>query len=437
MKKINLYTIALATLILSSACESDDKVVDEVLGTYTSGAVLRTLNRSGSFDMFRVEDTFSVTIEEQDENNGELIDRVDITVDFVDNNKAGATGDDTNLGVAFGTIQAADFTIGERGLPTADFSYSMQEALTALGVDLDQVLPGDRIAINFELFFTDGRSFKASDAAVTVTGGSFFSSPFGYSLLIDDGIAFGKQGLNANDINLVPGETNESYLVNISIDDDEEGDLLETLNIYKTFRDLTIDEDNPDVSEAEVLYETYSVAAIPLDTTGVRRFQLEIPLAELLPAGVTESRLALGDDVRIRYELVAKDGRIITTDEPDTEYFDVVATTRCIQLNRDSVYPGEYEIEFADSFGDGWDGAFITVEIDGVGTNYTLEGGSSGSSTFTVPEGTSTLVLTYVPGSFEEEHSYEILDPFGSTAAADGPEPVVGEISLRVCQPED
>ena len=437
MKKINLYTIALTSLLLSVSCESDDKIVDEVLGNFTSGAVLRTLDSNGSFDMFRVERTFSVTVEEQDEQNGELIDRVDITVDFVDNNKAGVTGDDTNLGVAFGTLSAADFTIGERGLPTADFSYSMQEALTALGVPLNQVLPGDRIAINLELFFTDGRSFSASDAAVTVTGGSFFSSPFAYSLLIDDGVTFGKQPVNANDINLVPGETNESYLVNISINDREEGALLETLNIYKRFRDLTIDEENPDQSVAETLFETYAVSAIALDTSGVRRFQLEIPLDELLPSGVTVDDLALGDDIQIRYELISADGRIITTTAAGTEYFDVVATTRCIQLNRDAVYAGEYTIEFADSFGDGWDGALINVEIDGVGTDYTLEGGSSGSSTFTVPEGTSTLVVSYVPGNFEEEHSYEILDPFDQTAASDGPEPKVGPISLRVCQPED
>jgi hypothetical protein len=101
------------------------------------------------------------------------------------------------------------------------------------------------------------------------------------------------------------------------------------------------------------------------------------------------------------------------------------------------VVPGDYVIEFDDSFGDGWDGAFITVTIDGAATDYTLETGSSTETTVTVPEGTSTLTFSYTAGSFEEEHSYVIVDPFGGDAAIDGPNPKVGEISIRVCAAEE
>ncbi len=446
MKKTKLYITALASLIFAASCDSDQAVVEEVLETFTSGAVLRTLDSSGSFDMFRTERTFAVTIEEQDEQNGELIDRVDITIDYVDNNKEGATGDDTNLGVAFATLAASDFTIGERGLPTADFSYTMAEALTALGVDLTEVLPGDRIVINLELFFTDGRSFKASDAAVTVTGGSFFSSPFSYANTISDGITFGKKGVFLKEVNIVPGEVLNDYSVNITIDDREGGDLLETLNVYRTFRDLTIGEDGTNLTQDEALIATFDIASLDLevdpddeDDLGTRTLNYVIPStpADVLGTGISLDQLALGDDFQIRYEIITADGRIVTTDEADTEYFDLIPTTECIQLNLDAPVPGEYTIEFEDSFGDGWDGAFITAEIDGSSTNYTLEGGSSGTATFTVPEGATSLVLTYTDGSFEEEHSYTIVDPNGNDAFADGPNPNVGVIPIKVCQPEE
>ncbi|WP_289644358.1 hypothetical protein [Maribacter aestuarii] len=446
MKKLKLHIYAIACLTLVISCDSDDKVLDEVLETYTSGAVLRTLDSSGSFDMFRTDRTFAVTVEEQDDQNGELIDRVDITVDFVDNNKEGATGDDTNLGVPFATLTASDFTIGERGLPTADFSYTMAEALTALGIDLTEVLPGDRIAINLELFFTDGRSFKASDAAVTVTGGSFFSSPFAYALTISDGITFGKKGVFPKEVNTVPGEILNDYSVNISIDDREGGDLLETLNIYRTFRDLTIGEDGTNLSQPEALIATFEIASLTLevdpddeDDSGTRTLSYVIPSTpgDVLSTGITLDQLALGDDFSIRYEIITADGRIVTTDEGGTEYFDVIPTTECVQLNLDTPVPGEYTIEFEDSFGDGWDGAFISVDIDGSSTDYTLESGSSGTTSFTVPEGAGSLILTYVDGSFEEEHSYTIVDPNGLDAFADGPNPNVGVIPIKVCQPED
>lgn len=72
-----------------------------------------------------------------------------------------------------------------------------------------------------------------------------------------------------------------------------------------------------------------------------------------------------------------------------------------------------------------------------MGTDFTLENVSSGSSTFTIPEGAAEVTLTYVPGSFEEGHSYVILDPNGAVAAEDKPSPVVGEVGLRVCQAEE
>lgn len=84
---------------------------------------------------------------------------------------------------------------------------------------------------------------------------------------------------------------------------------------------------------------------------------------------------------------------------------------------------GDWTIYFEDLYGDGWDGAFITVEIDGVGTNYTLESGSSGVEVVNVPEGTTSLRFSYTAGSYEEEHIYSVETPSGELIGPIGPNP--------------
>ncbi|GAB5539992.1 hypothetical protein LCL86_13705 [Muricauda ruestringensis] len=445
MKKISLYLICISLLALNFSCDTDEKVVDQVLETYTSGAVLRTLetvpdDEDEAFDMFRTENSFSVTVEEQDETEGELIDRVDLTVDYVDNNK-----DDNDVsvsGVAYSTIPASAFTVGDRGLPSTSFSFTMEEALTTLNIPLTEVLPGDRIIMNLELFFTDGRSFKASDAAVTVTGGSFFSSPFLYSLLIDDGIAFDYEVTTSDEIDLSEGAVVEDYEASISIDDASEGSLLETLNIYRTFRDLTIGDDNINLSEEEALFETYAIADLDL-VDGARTLDISYTIEELLGEDLELSDLAVGDDIKLRYEIITTDGRIVTTDENDTEYFFSISTSQCVQLNADGPYAGDYIINMADSYGDGWNGGFLTVTLDGEevpGSPFRVETGSEATGEFTVPEGATSLTVVYTSLEWDDENTFTILDPNGKKAAVgsfprtNGQGPIEYPIELKVCE---
>jgi hypothetical protein len=446
MKKLNLYITAMICLALSVSCESDQKVVDEVLETFTSGAVLRT--RPGTdlaeYDMFRTQNGYTIIVEQQDETNGALIDRVDFTIDYVDANPQ--NGDVAATGVPYPALAltAADFTINERGLPEATFSGTMQEALDVLGIDLTDVLPGDAIQINLELFFTDGRSFKASDAAVTVTGGSFFSSPFLYRTVIDDGIAFDYEVTTSDELDLSEGAVNEDYEASISIDDEEEGALLETLNIYRTFRDLTIGEDGIDLSEEEALFDTYAIADLDL-VDGARVLDISYTVDELLGDTVTLGDLLVGDDIQLRYEIVTADGRIVTTEEGGTEYFFSIITSECVALDADGAFPGEYTVDMTDSYGDGWNGGFLSVFLGGVeveGSPFRIETGGAATGTFTVPEGTTDeLTAVYTTADWDDENSFFILDPNGQKAAVEGPFPNTnGEgpfeypVSIKVCE---
>ncbi|MCL6264946.1 hypothetical protein [Flagellimonas myxillae] len=425
MKNFKMYVL-LALGIFIAGCSEDDKVSVLVQDTVTSGAILRTLSATGALDMFDTASTLAFSIQEQDAEGGALLDRVEITASFVDNNGA----DNSVANAALATIASSEF--GETdGLPSFDYSVTMAEVLSATGVALTEVLPGDQFVIDMELFLTDGRSFKNSDTTGNVSGGSFFSSPYQYTELVDDGIAFDIEDVNANEVSLT--NPNMDYSVAITIDDGNDQALLATLNLYRAFVDRSI-VDDINASEPEELFATWNIADLDIED-GVSSLDYEITLDDLYGPNLTFDDLGVNDEFQLRYEIVTADGRVVTTDENDTEYYRAVFVTECIQLNADAPYPGEYTINHFDSYGDGWNGASIDVTIDGGDTvSYTLENGENGTSTFTVPEGATSLVIAYSSGDWESEVSYTIQDPNLKTAASDGPFPAVGEITILVCE---
>lgn len=105
---------------------------------------------------------------------------------------------------------------------------------------------------------------------------------------------------------------------------------------------------------------------------------------------------------------------------------------RICALTPDNIV-GDWTINMVDSYGDGWNGASITVLIDGVGTDYTIAG-ASGSATITVPAGSQTLSFEFNSGDWDSEVTFEILGPNGALIGAGGPSPAVGEIILDACK---
>ncbi|WP_190809636.1 hypothetical protein [Flagellimonas sp. S3867] len=424
MKNYKVYVLLVMAVFITS-CSEDDKISVLVQETVGSGAILRTLSQSGALDMFDTASTLSFSIQEQDDQGGALLDNVVITATFIDNNGTDNSGSGVLATISeFGTFE---------GLPSFDYDVTLAEVLTAVGVTLPQVLPGDQFVIDMELFTTDGRSFKNSDTTGNVSGGSFFSSPYRYTKVVDDGIEFAIEDVNDNEVSLT--NPNTDYSVSITIDDGNDQALVETLNIYRAFVDRSIGDGETSRSEDEALFATFTIADLDIEE-GVSSLDYVITLDDLYGPNLTFDDLGVNDEFQLRYEVVTADGRIVTTDENDTEYYRAVFVTECIQLNADAPFPGEYTINFFDSFGDGWDGAFFTVTIDGeqVGGNLTIENGENGTETFTVPEGATSLVLSYTSGNFEEEHTYTLLDPNGNSAGAGGPFIEVGPVEIQVCE---
>jgi gliding motility-associated-like protein len=87
--------------------------------------------------------------------------------------------------------------------------------------------------------------------------------------------------------------------------------------------------------------------------------------------------------------------------------------------------PCLFTLNMDDSFGDGWNGAALTLVVNGVPTTQTIATGSSGTYSFMMNQG-STLQLNYIGGSWESEVSYEIVDCNGNVIFAEGPNPPIG-----------
>ncbi|MEC9231773.1 MAG: hypothetical protein VX888_03670, partial [Bacteroidota bacterium] len=79
-----------------------------------------------------------------------------------------------------------------------------------------------------------------------------------------------------------------------------------------------------------------------------------------------------------------------------------------------------------DSWGDGWNGASISVDVNGINiSTATLNGGSSsGSESFSTYTG-DVVQFSFTGGSYDSEITFQIIDPSGTTIYSGGA-PIIG-----------
>ena len=182
MKNITSIFWGLLGLLTLTQCSDPDNSIYTVLDDFTNGAVLRTVEiTSAEFNSFDTSTFFEVEIEEQDTQNGDLLQEVRIYLGFDDN--TGVNGTTSKPEVLYATLAASAFSNGEFGLPRTTFRVTLAEALDALNVTNSEFFGGDAIDIRMELQLTDGRIFTNSDATGTLQG-SFFNSPYLYKSVI-------------------------------------------------------------------------------------------------------------------------------------------------------------------------------------------------------------------------------------------------------------
>ena len=169
-KLFKLMTFSLAIFMV--ACQESDNAIDKVFEGTTNGAIIRTVSlNSGEFNSYDLNSAFDVDIEVQDVENGGLMEKVNVYLQFKGNE------------VLVSTLTASNFTTGPFGLPRANVRITLSEAVAALGLSSSQYTGGDALPVRLELVLTDGRVFTDKDGSGSLQG-SYFSSPYKYNTVI-------------------------------------------------------------------------------------------------------------------------------------------------------------------------------------------------------------------------------------------------------------
>jgi gliding motility-associated-like protein len=115
------------------------------------------------------------------------------------------------------------------------------------------------------------------------------------------------------------------------------------------------------------------------------------------------------------FELEAGPDGVICNDPLQLNATVVGAATNC-----------NWVLQMDDSWGDGWNGAQMTVTVNGTPTNYTCTGDQT-IVNIPVTNGVD-IALSYSPGTFENEVSYILFDDQGNIVFQAGPDPPVGPV---------
>lgn len=183
MKTIKYLSLALITFLMIN-CSYEEKVIDKVFENTTNGIALRTRQVvSNEFNIDNASTTnFNIIVEIQSQSSGSLCKNIKVLASYVDKNGTGNNRPETLIK----TISSTSFTNGSRGLPEVNIKVLLSEVKTILNLSDAQVKTCD--ATIFRLIAVDeaGKEYTIP-ASGTVTGGSYFSSPYLYNVNVKGG----------------------------------------------------------------------------------------------------------------------------------------------------------------------------------------------------------------------------------------------------------
>ena len=143
------------------------------------GAIVRTLGGGNdNYNLFDLSSTWGVEVETQDEQAGALLEQLNWYVGYTDNKDDGV--DNNKSDVLLSSVAASDMTPSSgNGLPSTSVSFTLAQAVAALGLSDGEYNGGDTFDYRAEVVLTDGRTFSAESGSGSLQG-SYFSSPYLY-----------------------------------------------------------------------------------------------------------------------------------------------------------------------------------------------------------------------------------------------------------------
>lgn len=160
------------------ACSSEDNSVVSTIDENTEFSVLlKTLSiETLDYNLTDPESAFTVTLEVDDGQAGQLLERLDLFATYVD--QTPDNGDETTTEVAIQQFPASEFNTSNNGNPTLRVASELNSLLTAFNISSSAVTCGDQIRFRFEAVLTDGRKFSTNSTNARII--SILDSPFEY-----------------------------------------------------------------------------------------------------------------------------------------------------------------------------------------------------------------------------------------------------------------
>ena len=227
-------------------------------------------------------------------------------------------------------------------------------------------------------------------------------------------------------------EPDQAFFVKIEQQDEENGNLLERVDVYVTLNGS---------SYAEAKATSFEKSASSSNDNGLNEIEISLTLTQAISAiGASSSDYSGGDSITVRLELVLTDGRTFSSSDStgslQGSYFSSPyaynAVIKCIPA---SPVAGTYEVAMQDSYGDGWNGGYISVNIDGAEVQQlSISDGASANESFVVPAGASSLDVHYVSGDWDSEVTFQITRN-GESIFSDGPSPSNDTMIFSICNP--
>ncbi|KAA2218452.1 hypothetical protein [Maribacter flavus] len=236
------------------------------------------------------------------------------------------------------------------------------------------------------------------------------------------------------------GSTASTFTGTFEIQSDESA-AITSVNVYGEFIDNTGDSPG-DASGLITNISTFT------DTEfGLQGFSYTTGVTEILAAaGVALDAVEPGDQYRVRFELVAADGRTFSFGQNTGTLtggyfrspFQFTANVICAPIVPTA---GTWTVVAVDSYGDGWNGGNLSITIDNNDpiTLANTDGGGpypatvSQDLTFEVPSGSMAIQIVYNGGSFDEEVTFQVISANGNTILDLGPEPATSTGLIDYC----
>lgn len=220
----------------------------------------------------------------------------------------------------------------------------------------------------------------------------------------------------------------------VQFDDFLNDDTLESVDVFIEFIDTTPDENFEVQTVPEVLFTNIPATAFEM-VDNQPTYTVEVNMGEALTSlGITIDDLYGGDVFILRLALKTTEGQTFTS----TNVGSAIATSSAFQspfrYSAAVVCPplaGDWILDMQDSYGDGWNGAKMSVTVGEETTDYTVQA-SENSVIINVPAGSSALVFNYSPGDWESEVTWQITSPQAEVVADEGPDPPTGPVTLTL-----